>query len=157
MLFYYGSNRLPESACSFRKDSLDKMETSTALMEDPTIDNYFAFFKEVVESKPGGDKPSSAITTAGDMAEINYTFDMAFGLDKTWLKKSDGTYKYAKVSGVEEKEKLAFYHKLYKTNCLTLSVPYKTMGYKGKSLSLMGKQLSFPERLEKSLIFITER
>jgi putative aldouronate transport system substrate-binding protein len=100
-----------------RKDWFDKMETSTALMEDPTIDNYYAFFKEVVESKPGGDKPSYAITTAGDMAEINYTFDMAFGLDKTWLKKSDGTYEYAKVSS-KEKEKLAFYHKLYKDGLL---------------------------------------
>jgi putative aldouronate transport system substrate-binding protein len=100
-----------------RKDWFDKMETSTALMEDPTIDNYYAFFKELVESKPGGDKPAYALTTAGDMAEINYTFDMAFGLDKTWLKKSDGSYEYARVSS-KEKEKLAFYQKLYKEGLL---------------------------------------
>lgn len=100
-----------------RKDWFDKMETSTALMKDPSIDNYYAFFKEVAESKPGGDKPSYALTVAGDMAEINYTFDMAFGLDKTWLKKSDGSYEYAKVSS-KEKEKLAFYHKLYKEGLL---------------------------------------
>jgi putative aldouronate transport system substrate-binding protein len=101
-----------------RKDWFEQMETSSALMENPTVENYHAFFKELVEKQPGGSgKPSYAFTVAGNMGEINYTFDKAFGLNKTWLKKDDGTYEYAKVSQ-SEKEKLAFYHKLYSEGLL---------------------------------------
>ena len=31
-------------------------------MENPTVDNYYAFFKELVEKKPGEGKPSYALT-----------------------------------------------------------------------------------------------
>ncbi|MHA6482156.1 extracellular solute-binding protein [Paenibacillus sp. strain BS8-2] len=100
-----------------RADWFNTMESSKALTADPTIDNYYAFFKELVEKKPGGDKPSYALTAAGDLAEINFIFNSAFGLDTTWLKKDDGTYEYAKVSQ-NEKEKLTFYNKLYSEGLL---------------------------------------
>ncbi|MGG3279830.1 extracellular solute-binding protein [Paenibacillus solani] len=100
-----------------RADWFNAMESSKALMENPTVDNYYAFFKELVEKKPGEGKPSYALTAAGDIAEINFIFNSAFGLDKTWLKKEDGTYEYSKVSQ-KEKEKLTFYNKLYKEGLL---------------------------------------
>lgn len=100
-----------------RADWLNAMDSSKALLENPTIDNYYAFFKELVEKKPGGDKPGYALTAAGDIAEINFIFNSAFGLDTTWLKKDDGTYEYSKVSQ-NEKEKLAFYNKLYNEGLL---------------------------------------
>lgn len=100
-----------------RADWFNAMDSSTALMEDPTIDNYHAFFKELVEKKPGDGKPSYALTAAGDIAEIDFIFDTAFGLDATWLKKDDGTYEYSKVSQ-NEKEKLTFYNQLYQEGLL---------------------------------------
>lgn len=100
-----------------RSDWFNAMESSKALQENPSIDNYYAFFKELVTKKPGGDKPSYALTAAGDITEINFIFNTAFGLDTTWLKKADGTYEYSRVSQ-NEKDKLTFYNKLYKEGLL---------------------------------------
>ncbi|MFD0714433.1 extracellular solute-binding protein [Paenibacillus sp. GCM10027626] len=100
-----------------REDWLKAMDSSKALLENPTVDNYYAFFKELTEKKPGGGKPGYALTAAGDIAEINTIFNSAFGLDTTWLKKDDGTYEFAKISQ-KEKEKLAFYNKLYSEGLL---------------------------------------
>lgn len=94
-----------------RSDWFEKTASSEELMKDPSIDNYYNFFKELVENPPGGDKPSHAITVAGDITELDYIFNMAFGISQTWLKDGD-KYIYSKVSDME-KEKLAFYHKLY--------------------------------------------
>ncbi|MDP4086375.1 MAG: extracellular solute-binding protein [Bacillota bacterium] len=96
-----------------RKDWFDKMTTSQKLMANPTPDNYYAFLKELVTTHPGGDKkPAYGITVAGDIAELDSTFQMAFGINQTWLKNSDGTYVFSKVSN-NEKELLTYYHKLY--------------------------------------------
>ena len=100
-----------------RADWFNAMDSSKALMENPTVDNYYAFFKELVEKKPGNGKPGYALTAAGDITEINFIFNTAFGLDTTWIKKEDGTYEYSKVSQ-NEKEKLTFYNKLYKEGLL---------------------------------------
>jgi putative aldouronate transport system substrate-binding protein len=100
-----------------RGDWFNQMKTSKALMENPTVDNYYAFFKELVEKQPGDGKPKYAITVAGDIAEIDYMFDMAFGINKTWLQKEDGSYEYARVSK-QQKDKLEFYNKLYKEGLL---------------------------------------
>lgn len=100
-----------------RTDWFEGLDSSKALLADPSIDNYYAFFKELVAKKPGGDKPAYALTAAGDIAEINFIFNTAFGLDTTWLKKDDGTYEFGKVSQ-NEKEKLAFYNKLYNDGLL---------------------------------------
>ncbi len=108
---------LSAAAPSIRSDWFDKMESSKALMDNPTVDNYHAFFQELVAKKPGGDKPKYAITVAGSISELDAIFKMAFGLNQTWLKKDDGTYEYATVSQ-QEKNKLAFYSQLYKEGLL---------------------------------------
>jgi putative aldouronate transport system substrate-binding protein len=101
-----------------RSDWFNQLDSSKALAENPSVDNYYAFFKELKEKQPGGSgKPSYGVTVAGNMAEINFAFDMAFGLNKTWLKKSDGTYEYGMVSQ-NQKEKLAFFNKLYSEGLL---------------------------------------
>lgn len=101
-----------------RKDWFDKMQTSKALVADPTIDNYYAFLKELKTNPPGGaGKPSYGITAAGSITELDAIFNEAFGNTSTWLKGSDGKYTYSKVSE-NEKEKLAFYNKLYKEGLL---------------------------------------
>jgi putative aldouronate transport system substrate-binding protein len=93
-----------------RADWFGELSTGKALLDNPTVDNYYAFFKELVDS---GKAKKYAITVAGDLAEINFIFNEAFGITSTWLKKDDGTYEYSLVSEAE-KNKLAFYNKLYK-------------------------------------------
>jgi putative aldouronate transport system substrate-binding protein len=101
-----------------RKDWFDKMTTSKALMDNPTPDNYYAFLKELVTNPPGAaKKPANAITVAGDISELDSIFKMAFGINQTWLKNSDGSYVYSKVSN-QEKELLTYYNKLYKEGIL---------------------------------------
>ncbi|TKC16803.1 extracellular solute-binding protein [Robertmurraya kyonggiensis] len=95
-----------------RKDLLEGLSTADALLADPTPENYKAFFKELVESG----KVDYATTVAGDISELNYIFDMAFGINKTWLE-SDNGYVFKKISE-QEKAKLAFYHELYEEGLL---------------------------------------
>lgn len=110
--------QLDQKTPSIRKDWFDTLSTSSALMADPTVDNYYAFLKEMVENPPGGSKkPAYGVTVAGDMTELDYIFKMAFGINQTWLKDSGGNYVYSKVSN-QEKEKLAFYQKLFKEGIL---------------------------------------
>jgi len=92
-----------------RADWFNGTSTGKALLDNPTPDNYYAFFKELVDSG----KAKFGITVAGDLAEINFIFNEAFGITSTWLKKDDGSYEYALISSAE-RDKLAFYNKLYK-------------------------------------------
>lgn len=95
-----------------RSDWFNEMSTSEALMADPTPENYKAFFQELVD----GGYADYATTVAGDISELDYIFEMAFGVDKTWLKTNDG-YVFSKVSD-QEKEKLGFYRELYEKGLL---------------------------------------
>lgn len=100
-----------------RGDWFEKMKSSKALAADPTIDNYYNFFKELKTNPPGGaGKPAYAFTAAGDLEELNAIFNMSFGITSSWLN-SGGQFEYYKVSK-QEKEKLAFYQKLYKEGLL---------------------------------------
>ena len=100
-----------------RGDWFEKMKSSKALVADPTIDNYYNFFKELKTNPPGGaGKPAYAFTAAGDLEELNAIFNMSFGITSSWLN-SGGQFEYYKVSN-QEKEKLAFYQKLYKEGLL---------------------------------------
>jgi putative aldouronate transport system substrate-binding protein len=100
-----------------RKDWFEKVASSKVLMENPTVDNYFTFFQELVANPPGGSKkPANAVTVAGDITELDFIFEMAFGINQTWLK-NGGDYEYAKVSD-QEKNKLEFYNKLYEAGLL---------------------------------------
>ncbi|MGV8980192.1 extracellular solute-binding protein [Clostridium sp.] len=101
-----------------RSDWFDKLTTSKKLMEDPTIDNYYAFLKELKTSNLGGKgSPAYALTAAGNSLELDEIFDQAFGNKSTWIKDENGKYIYNKVSN-NEKEKLTFYNKLYKEGIL---------------------------------------
>lgn len=90
-----------------RADVLNSLPSSEALLADPTPENYKAFFTDLVES---GDA-DYAVTVAGDISELDFIFENAFGINKTWLESDDG-YVFSKVSD-DEKEKLAFYKELY--------------------------------------------
>ncbi len=96
-----------------RQDFFDKTESGKALMADPSIDNYYAFFKELKEKN----NVKAAFTAAGSLSELDTIFDEAFGNTSTWIKNSDGTYSYARVTE-GEKKKLEFYAKLFKEGLL---------------------------------------
>lgn len=95
-----------------RKDWFDKLTTSKALLENPTPDNYYAMFKEMKDSK----LCQWPITTDGGIAKLDSVFNHAFGVTATIIKE-DGKWIYSKASK-GEKEKLAFYAKLYKDGLL---------------------------------------
>ncbi len=89
-----------------RSDFFAEMETSEALMADPTVDNYYAFFQEMAE-----EHTDYAYTVPGALLEIDTIFNNAFGVTGTWVEQ-EGAYVYGKVTDME-KEKLDFYRKLY--------------------------------------------
>lgn len=91
-----------------RKDTFDKLESSKALLADPTPDNYYKMFKEI-KDKGLAKYP---ITTDGDLTRMDSVFNHAFGVTATVLK-VDGKWVYAKATEFEKK-KLEFYAKLYK-------------------------------------------
>lgn len=92
-----------------RTDWFNNTESGAKLLENPTVDNYYEFFKEVKE-KNGAD---FAMTTAGNHIEIDVIFQQAFGLTSTWIKNDEGRYEYG-LTTEYNKDKLAFYAKLYK-------------------------------------------
>ncbi|MCL2323877.1 MAG: extracellular solute-binding protein [Oscillospiraceae bacterium] len=83
------------------------------MLSDPSIDNYYAFFKELKEKN----NTKEAFTAAGSLSELDTIFDEAFGNTSTWIKNSDGTYSYFRVTE-GEKNKLEFYAKLFKEGLL---------------------------------------
>lgn len=95
-----------------RKDWLEASAAGQKLLEDPTIENYTAFFQELKAEH----SLKAAMTIPGDLEELNTVFDQAFGVDKTWVEQ-DGTYVYSKVSK-GEMEKLTFYAELFKEGLL---------------------------------------
>lgn len=101
-----------------RSDWFAASETGKALLDDPTIDNYYSFLKELKEKDFSGDgMPKYGITVSGKILELDSIFNQAFGITGAWIKNSEGKYTYGKVSEFE-KEKLAFYHKLYEEGIL---------------------------------------
>lgn len=89
----------------------NSLTTYPALVANPTIDNYKAFFSEIVAKGY-----ASAITAAGSLAELDKIFNSAFGINETWVEE-DGTY--VNVATTEAtKNKLAFYTELYQMGLL---------------------------------------
>jgi putative aldouronate transport system substrate-binding protein len=72
-----------------------------------TIDDYYNLFKTIKANHP----EAAVITDTGNTDRMDFTFNQAFGITATWIKKGSG-YVYSKVSEAEKK-KLAFYQKLY--------------------------------------------
>lgn len=95
-----------------RSDWFSSLESSKALLENPTPDNYYAMFKEM-KDKGITEYP---ITTDGTIAKLDSVFNHAFGVTGT-IMKVDGKYVYSKATKFE-KDKLAFYAKLYKDGLL---------------------------------------
>ena len=77
-----------------------------------TLDDYYNLFTAIKKNHPD----AFVMTDTGNTARMDYTFDHAFGLTATWVSEK-GKYVYKKVSS-GEKEKLAFYQKLYKEGLL---------------------------------------
>ena len=73
-----------------------------------TIDDYYSLFKTVKANHPD----VAVMTDTGNTTRMDYTFNQAFGITATWIKQGN-SYVYCKVSE-GEKEKLAFYQKLYR-------------------------------------------
>ena len=94
-----------------RTDFLEGMDTGAALLQDPTVDNYYAFFKEMAEKNT-----SYAMTVPGALLEIDTIFNNAFGVTGTWIEQ-DGNYVYGKVTDME-RSKLEFYAQLYQEGLL---------------------------------------
>ena len=95
-----------------RTDWFNSLESSKALLENPSPDNYYALFKEM-KDKGLCEYP---ITTDGTIAKLDSVFNHAFGVTST-IMKVDGKYVFSKATPFE-KNKLAFYAKLYKDGLL---------------------------------------
>jgi putative aldouronate transport system substrate-binding protein len=95
-----------------RTDWFNSLESSKALLENPTPDNYYAMFKEMKDKK----LCEYPITTDGTILKLDSVFNHAFGVTGT-IVKVDGKYVYSKATQFE-KDKLAFYAKLYKDGLL---------------------------------------
>lgn len=99
-----------------RKDWFDSLPSAKAVAAKPTVDSYYALFKDLVEKK--GAKYAVSITGATNgVEELDCLFDAAFGITSTWMKGADGQWVYARVTP-SEKSKLEFYAKLYKEGLL---------------------------------------
>ena len=73
-----------------------------------TVDDYYNLFKELKKNHP----EAYVMTDTGNTNRMDFTFEQAFGETATWIKQG-GSYVYKKVSDAE-KQKLAFYQKLYR-------------------------------------------
>ena len=90
-----------------RSDFAAKLDSFDAVIADPTVDNYEKMLKEIVDKGIA----KYAITSDGDMTRMNTVFNHAFGVTGT-IVKADGKWQFSKASTFE-KDKLAFYAKLY--------------------------------------------
>ncbi|ATP41416.1 ABC transporter substrate-binding protein [Solibacillus sp. R5-41] len=95
-----------------RTDFLEQTDSGPALVQNPTVENYTAFFEELVAKG----LVKNGVTVAGDIAELDFIFNDAFGVTSSWLQQ-DGAYVYKKVSAAE-KNKLAYYSELYSKGLL---------------------------------------
>ena len=99
-----------------RKDWYDSLPSAKAVTAKPTVDSYYALFKDLVQKK--GAKFAISVTGATNgVEELDSIFAAAFGITSTWMKGADGQWVY---SGVTQNEKtmLEFYAKLYKEGLL---------------------------------------
>lgn len=72
-----------------------------------TVDDYYELMSAIKMNHPD----AAVVTDTGNTARMDFTFDQAFGNTATWIMEG-GSYVYKGVSSAQ-KEKLAFYQKLY--------------------------------------------
>ncbi|HAF85412.1 MAG TPA: ABC transporter substrate-binding protein, partial [Sphaerochaeta sp.] len=95
-----------------RSDWFAKLKSSKPLLENPTVDNYYALFKEIKDSGLA----KWAVTTDGGILKLDSVFNHAFGVTAT-IVKQNGTWVYSEITPAS-KNKLAFYAKLFKEGLL---------------------------------------
>lgn len=99
-----------------RKDWFDSLPTAKAVQTSPTVDTYYALFKDLMAKKAA--KYGITITGATNgVDELDAIFDPAYGNTSTWMKGADGKWFYSRISA-NERAKLAFYAGLYKDGLL---------------------------------------
>ena len=127
------------SVPAIRKDVFAKATTGEALLADPTIDNYYAFFSEL---KSAG-LAKYAVGEDGGTGRLDSYFNHAFGVNATIMKVGDKLV-YSMVTDAE-KAKLAFYAKLYKEGLLDPDYITKTWDtmeqsfYEGETALITGR------------------
>ena len=84
-----------------------EFESVKTVMEDPTIENYDAMYRDLVARGVA----DYAFTADGNLTRLDGVFNQAFGVTGAFIMTDDG-YKSSKISAAE-KEKLAFYAELY--------------------------------------------
>lgn len=90
-----------------RKEWLEESGINPVTVED--YYNLLKFYKE--------NKCDYGITITGDMSRLDWIFNAAFGVNKMWIQDENGKWVYSKVTQ-GEKDKLAFYAKLYREGLL---------------------------------------
>lgn len=95
-----------------RKDWAAQLDSAKAVIEDPTVDNYYALFKEMKDKGLA----KYGISADGTLARIDNIFNHAFGVTGTFMKENDKWI--PSMVSQAEKNKLEFYSKLYKEGLL---------------------------------------
>ena len=91
-----------------RSDWFNQLSSSKALMANPTPDNYYTFLKQMKDEG----LCEWPLTTDGTIFKLDSVFNHAFGVNTT-IMKENGKWVYTKAT-TAEKNKLAYYSKLYK-------------------------------------------
>lgn len=105
--YLIGISPLQTNIAVTRKEWLEESGINPVTVED--YYNLLKFYKQ----KTG----KYGITITGNLVRLNWIFDAAFGVNQMWIKDANGKWVYSKVTS-GEKEKLAFYAKLFKEGLL---------------------------------------
>lgn len=105
-LLWLAPSRIPIPA--MRSDWAAQLDSYKTLLEDPSPDNYYNMFKEMKDKG----LVEYAITMDGSTNRLDSIFNQAFGVTGT-IVKENGKWIFGKASQAE-KNKLAYYAKLYK-------------------------------------------
>lgn len=90
-----------------RRDIAEQLDSYEELVADPTVENYYNMFKEIVDKGLA----KYAITADGDLTRMDSVFNHAFGVTET-IVNVDGKWVFSKATEFE-RNKLDFYAKLY--------------------------------------------
>lgn len=127
------------SVPAIRADVFAKAQTGEALLADPSVENYLAFFRELKESGLA----TYAVSEDGGTGRLDSYFNHAFGVTST-IMQVDNQYIYAMASDAE-KAKLEFYALLYKEGLLDPDYITKTWDtmeqsfYEGETAIITGR------------------
>lgn len=127
------------SVPAIREDVFAKTTTGEALLADPSVENYLAFFRELKETGLA----TYAVSEDGSTGRLDSYFNHAFGVTST-IMKVDDKFIYAMASDAE-KAKLEFYALLYKEGLLDPDYITKTWDtmeqsfYEGETAIITGR------------------